>query len=135
MSTRFPMYLRRHWVADSRMPHLSSTTDIQDTHAFISPSTQPAMCGIAMNPSATSAVSSKHSLPASQQIQAVQGAKSSVLKPRMDLPEDEARNPVTATFEMHGLKKEDVQIEMHAGRLAISGESKSREGGEWLHCP
>ncbi|KAK7060517.1 hypothetical protein VNI00_001282 [Paramarasmius palmivorus] len=46
------------------------------------------------------------------------------LRPRMDLHEDPTKNVVTATFELPGLKKEDVQIDIHNGRLSISGESK-----------
>jgi HSP20 family protein len=42
----------------------------------------------------------------------------------MDLHEDPTKNVVTATFELPGLKKEDVQIDIHNGRLSISGESK-----------
>lgn len=43
---------------------------------------------------------------------------------RMDLHEDAAKNTVTATFELPGLKKEDVEIDVHDGRLTVSGESK-----------
>ncbi|RDB18513.1 Heat shock protein 16 [Hypsizygus marmoreus] len=46
------------------------------------------------------------------------------LKPRMDLHEDAEKNTVTATFELPGLKKEDVSIDVHNGRLTISAESK-----------
>ncbi|KAF5380858.1 hypothetical protein D9615_004040 [Tricholomella constricta] len=46
------------------------------------------------------------------------------LKPRMDLHENTENNAVTATFELPGLKKEDVQIDIHNGRLTVSGESK-----------
>ncbi|KAG6868721.1 hypothetical protein C0993_011659 [Termitomyces sp. T159_Od127] len=59
------------------------------------------------------------------------GAESSVasanrpLKPRMDLHEDSNSNIVTATFELPGLKKENVSIDVHNGRLTVSGESKS----------
>ncbi|ESK95949.1 small heat shock protein [Moniliophthora roreri MCA 2997] len=44
--------------------------------------------------------------------------------PRMDLHGDAEKNIVTATFELPGLKKEDVQIDARDGRLAITGESK-----------
>ncbi|KAG6874232.1 hypothetical protein C0995_003778 [Termitomyces sp. Mi166 len=47
------------------------------------------------------------------------------LKPRMDLHEDSVNNVVTATFELPGLKKENVSIDVHNGRLTVSGESKS----------
>jgi len=41
----------------------------------------------------------------------------------MDLHEDANNNLVTATFELPGLKKEDVQIDLHNNRLTISGEA------------
>ncbi|SJK99535.1 uncharacterized protein ARMOST_02840 [Armillaria ostoyae] len=65
--------------------------------------------------------------PASQQLQAAHDSDNTAtkaLKPRMDLHEDAAKNTVTATFELPGLKKEDVEIDVHDGRLAVSGESK-----------
>ena len=43
---------------------------------------------------------------------------------RMDLYEDSGNNTVTATFELPGLKKEDVSIDVHNGRLTVSGETK-----------
>ena len=46
------------------------------------------------------------------------------LKPRMDLHEDAENNLVTATFELPGLKKEDIQIDVQNGRLTVSAESK-----------
>ena len=48
----------------------------------------------------------------------------------MDLHEDAKNNVVTATFELPGLKKEDVQIDVHNGRLTITGESKVSEEHE-----
>ncbi|KAK0494043.1 HSP20-like chaperone [Armillaria luteobubalina] len=42
----------------------------------------------------------------------------------MDLHEDAAKNTVTATFELPGLKKEDMEIDVHDDRLTVSGESK-----------
>ncbi|RDB20963.1 Heat shock protein 16 [Hypsizygus marmoreus] len=42
----------------------------------------------------------------------------------MDLHENTEKNAVTATFELPGLKKEDVQIDVNNGRLTVSGESK-----------
>lgn len=45
------------------------------------------------------------------------------LKPRMDLHENSQTNTVTATFELPGLKKEDVDIDVHNGRLTVSGEN------------
>ncbi|KAJ8092108.1 hypothetical protein PM082_021640 [Marasmius tenuissimus] len=46
------------------------------------------------------------------------------IKPRMDLHEDGQTNTVTATFELPGLKKDDVNIDIHDGRLTVSGETK-----------
>ncbi|KAG7089059.1 hypothetical protein E1B28_010769 [Marasmius oreades] len=54
-------------------------------------------------------------------------AISQSLKPRMDLHEDTEKNTVTASFELPGLKKEDVQIDIHDGRLTVSGETKISE--------
>ena len=42
----------------------------------------------------------------------------------MDVHEDGQTNSVTATFELPGLKKEDVNIDVHNNLLTISGESK-----------
>jgi HSP20 family protein len=51
----------------------------------------------------------------------------------MDLRENADGNTVTATFDLPGLKKEDVQIEIHNGLLTVSGEcdstSEKDEGG------
>lgn len=43
---------------------------------------------------------------------------------RMDVHEDEQSNTVTATFELPGLKKEDVSIDVRNNTLTVSGESK-----------
>jgi HSP20 family protein len=53
---------------------------------------------------------------------------------RMDLRENADGNTVTATFDLPGLKKEDVQIDIHNGLLTVSGElggstSEKAEGG------
>jgi HSP20 family protein len=53
----------------------------------------------------------------------------------MDIREDSNANAVTALFELPGLKKEDVNIDVHNNRLTVSGESKSsseREGEGWV---
>ena len=42
----------------------------------------------------------------------------------MDVHEDTQNNTVLATFELPGLKKEDVNIDVHNNLLTISGESK-----------
>ncbi|KAF7338597.1 Heat shock protein 16 [Mycena venus] len=52
------------------------------------------------------------------------------IRPRMDLHEDSNDNTVTATFELPGIRKEDVQIDVHNGRLSISAESKMSENYE-----
>ncbi|KAI4528386.1 HSP20-like chaperone [Schizophyllum commune] len=62
-----------------------------------------------------------------------EGASSDVvqtLKPRMDLHEDAEKNLVTATFELPGLKKEDVQVNVQNGQLTVSGETKSESDKE-----
>nr|GAT55334.1 predicted protein [Mycena chlorophos] len=53
-------------------------------------------------------------------------------RPRMDLHENAEANTVTATFELPGVKKEDVQIETlpEQGRLRISAETKISEEHE-----
>ncbi|TFY74207.1 hypothetical protein EWM64_g9805 [Hericium alpestre] len=51
-------------------------------------------------------------------------AGSRFLRPRMDVHEDTQSNTVTATFELPGLKKEDVQIDVHNNALTVSGETK-----------
>lgn len=43
----------------------------------------------------------------------------------MDLHEDKEKNLVTATFEFPGVTKEDVQIEIHNGKLSVSAETKA----------
>jgi len=49
------------------------------------------------------------------------------LKPRMDLHEDTENNKVTATFELPGVRKEDINIDLHNGRLTVSAETKPSE--------
>lgn len=45
----------------------------------------------------------------------------------MDIHEDSKSNAVTATFELPGLRKEDVNIEVHNNVLTVSGETKVSE--------
>lgn len=47
--------------------------------------------------------------------------------PKMDLHENAETKTVTATFELPGIKQQDVNIEVHGNRLTISGESKRSE--------
>ncbi|KAK7048579.1 hypothetical protein R3P38DRAFT_3619294 [Favolaschia claudopus] len=57
------------------------------------------------------------------------------IRPRMDLHEDAASNTVTATFELPGIKKEDVQIDVHNGRvLTLSGNANSGESPAHSSC-
>ena len=45
----------------------------------------------------------------------------------MDVHEDKEKNVVTAFFELPGLKKEDVSIDVQNDVLTVSGESKISE--------
>ncbi|KAF7796910.1 hypothetical protein EIP86_008095 [Pleurotus ostreatoroseus] len=56
-----------------------------------------------------------------------QGGQPRSLRPRMDIHEDAEKNAVTATFELPGLKKEDVSIDVQNDVLTVSGESKISE--------
>jgi HSP20 family protein len=58
------------------------------------------------------------------------GAEGGVIrsfKPRMDLHEDVEKNVVTAVFEFPGVSKEDIQIDLHGGKLTVSAETKQSE--------
>jgi HSP20 family molecular chaperone IbpA len=43
----------------------------------------------------------------------------------MDVHEDKDTNTVTASFDLPGLRKEDVAFDVHNDVLTVSGESKS----------
>jgi len=63
-----------------------------------------------------------------------QDSSSRFLRPRMDLHEDAGQNVVTATFELPGLNKDNVSIDVHNGVLTVSGESKfsnERDDNGW----
>jgi HSP20 family protein len=45
----------------------------------------------------------------------------------MDLHEDTDKNLVTATFEFPGVSKENIQIDLHDGKLTVSAETKQSE--------
>ncbi|KAG0700392.1 HSP20-like chaperone [Suillus ampliporus] len=47
--------------------------------------------------------------------------------PRMDLHENAETKTVTATFEVPGLKPQDINVDVQGNRLTISGESKRPE--------
>ncbi|PCH42744.1 small heat shock protein [Wolfiporia cocos MD-104 SS10] len=53
-----------------------------------------------------------------------QDSSTRFLRPRMDLHEDAQANAVTATFELPGLNKENVNIDVHNGVLTVSGEAQ-----------
>lgn len=59
-----------------------------------------------------------------QQVARQNGGASRSLRPRMDVHEDAEKNLVTATFELPGLRKEDVNIDVHNNQLTVSGETK-----------
>lgn len=42
----------------------------------------------------------------------------------MDLHEDKDKNLVTATFEFPGVQKENININLHNGKLTVSAETK-----------
>jgi HSP20 family protein len=48
----------------------------------------------------------------------------------MDLHENAETKTVTATFELPGIKQQDVNVEVHGNRLTVSGESKRSENYE-----
>jgi len=63
--------------------------------------------------------------PSQGQLQRRSGnGQRAVAWPRMDVHENAQSNQVEATFELPGLKKEDVSIDVHNNRLTVSGESK-----------
>ncbi|KAF8808640.1 small heat shock protein [Phlegmacium glaucopus] len=45
-------------------------------------------------------------------------------RPRLDLHEDKEKNIVTATFELPGVSKDDVQLNFQNGKLTVSAETK-----------
>ncbi|TBU25115.1 HSP20-like chaperone [Dichomitus squalens] len=47
-----------------------------------------------------------------------------VLRPRVDVHEDKEKNVVTATFELPGINKENVSIDVQDNLLTVSGETK-----------
>ncbi|TFK46405.1 HSP20-like chaperone [Heliocybe sulcata] len=65
-----------------------------------------------------------------QQVARQDGGASRSLRPRMDVHEDAQKNVVTATFELPGLRKEDVAIDVHNNQLTVSGETKQDESRE-----
>ncbi|KAJ3718028.1 HSP20-like chaperone [Lentinula guzmanii] len=76
--------------------------------------------------------SSRHGQSHQSRSQALtdQPEMSRFLKPKMDLHEDQEKNLVTATFEFPGVNKEDVQLNMHNGRLTVAAETKVSQDRE-----
>ncbi|KAI0761453.1 HSP20-like chaperone [Irpex lacteus] len=58
------------------------------------------------------------------QLQTRQTGGSGLFRPKIDVHEDSQTNTVTTTFELPGLTKEDVNIDVHNNVLTVSGESK-----------
>lgn len=48
-------------------------------------------------------------------------------KYRLDLHEDAEKNIVTATFELPGVSKDDVQLDFQNSKLTVSAETKKSE--------
>jgi len=48
-------------------------------------------------------------------------------EPRLDLHENAEKNLVTATFELPGFSKDDVQLNFQNGKLTVSAETKKSE--------
>jgi len=53
-----------------------------------------------------------------------ENAVARAFRPSMDLHENKENNTVTASFELPGVKKEDVNIDVHNGRLTVSAETQ-----------
>ncbi|EGN99372.1 hypothetical protein SERLA73DRAFT_182331 [Serpula lacrymans var. lacrymans S7.3] len=51
-------------------------------------------------------------------------------RPKMDLHESAEHNAITATFELPGLTKENVNIDLHNGRLTVSGKVETQVARE-----
>ncbi|KXN88454.1 Heat shock protein 16 [Leucoagaricus sp. SymC.cos] len=72
-----------------------------------------------------------HATITSQQLERRNAIVLRTFKPRMDLHEDSEKNVVSATFELPGVKKDDVRLEVQDGFLTVSAETKSStEHGE-----
>ncbi|KAI9571588.1 small heat shock protein [Boletus coccyginus] len=51
-------------------------------------------------------------------------------RPRMDVHESKDASTVTATFELPGMKSNDVNIDVHQNRLTVAGEAKQSHSHE-----
>ncbi|KAI9459830.1 HSP20-like chaperone [Russula earlei] len=52
------------------------------------------------------------------------GQQVDVFRPRLDIHHDDRANTVTATFELPGLQRGDVSIDIHNDILTVSGERR-----------
>lgn len=59
-----------------------------------------------------------------QEDSSIRPAKYEVLNPSVDLDTDDNGRTVVATFELPGVEKNEIKIEVHNGILTISGEKK-----------
>ncbi|KAG6375612.1 small heat shock protein [Boletus reticuloceps] len=50
--------------------------------------------------------------------------------PRMDIHESKETNTVTATFELPGMKPENINIDVHKNRLTVAGEARKSDSNE-----
>ncbi|KAG9318934.1 HSP20-like chaperone [Chiua virens] len=50
-----------------------------------------------------------------------------IFKPRMDVHENPENNTVTASFDLPGIKPEEVNIDVNQDRLSITGESSTTQ--------
>ncbi|KAF8808639.1 small heat shock protein [Phlegmacium glaucopus] len=62
-----------------------------------------------------------------QQGKAARSGTNRSFKPRLDLHEDKENNIVTATLELPGVSKDDVQLNFQNGKLTVSAEIKKSE--------
>jgi len=53
-----------------------------------------------------------------------QSQQGDIHRPRLDIHHDDKANAVMATFELPGLRKEDVSIDVRNNILTVSGETK-----------
>ncbi|KAF8522885.1 small heat shock protein [Hysterangium stoloniferum] len=58
-----------------------------------------------------------------QRINNGSGSAINSIRPKMDLHESKESGEMTATFELPGMKKEDVTIDVHNNHLMVSGQS------------
>ncbi|KAF8970699.1 small heat shock protein [Flammula alnicola] len=75
-------------------------------------------------------VSVAHNDNATENDRPTHDAALSAFKPRMDLHENQEENLVTVRLELPGVKKEDVNIEVHNERLTVTAENKLLDGLE-----